>query len=335
MNRFGGKNIVIISVLSLLLLLTSLGILYLGSEINADCTIISFENQQMVFANNEDYHFKDLVVGFYPATTDTYGSIHFGYRDRSGNINYQGVVNEAGLSWDVNSIPKSRLNPHPERRFSHLEDNYLTAISKYVTTVADAIELSMQFDFGDNMESQIHIADASGDAVIISPGDDGELAYTRKLPGESYLISTNFNRAEGIAKAGWRYETAQVMLEEFDGEDPVAYAGEVLEAVSLNNITTFTIYSNVNDLTNGKVYLYYMSVFENPAIIDVDHELAKGQRIIEMKELFPASTVEKGDEAYMKFERKFFLTIGGAITAAVAMITGIVLIVRKKIMKSK
>ncbi len=37
----------------------------------------------------------------------------------------------------------------------------------------------------------------------------------------------------------------------------------------------------------------------------------------------------------MKFDRKLFLAIGAAVTAAVAMVTGIALIVRKKFMRNK
>ena len=46
---------------------------------------------------------------------------------------------------------------------------YFSTITHYARTVEDAIALSRQFDFGTSMELQIHIADSTGDAVIISP----------------------------------------------------------------------------------------------------------------------------------------------------------------------
>jgi len=42
---------------------------------------------------------------------------------------------------------------------------------------------------------QYHLADATGDAVVIGFGSDGELAFTRKAKGDGHLVSTNFNRA--------------------------------------------------------------------------------------------------------------------------------------------
>ena len=76
------------------------------------------------------------------------------------------------------------------------------------------------------MTYQIHLADASGDAVVISAGPDGEVAYTRKLPGNGYLVSTNFNLANpGNGTKSWRYDKATALLAELlKSEDVTTYA---------------------------------------------------------------------------------------------------------------
>lgn len=59
------------------------------------------------------------------------------------------------------------------------------------------IELANKFNWGDSSSrlGQHHFTGSSGDAVVISAGKDGELAFTQKKKGDSFLVSTNFNLA--------------------------------------------------------------------------------------------------------------------------------------------
>lgn len=69
---------------------------------------------------------------------------------------------------------------------------------------------------------QVHLADATGDAVVISAGKDGELAFTRKQKGDKYLISTNFNVANPencYNYPCWRYDIGAEMMDEIDDVD--------------------------------------------------------------------------------------------------------------------
>ena len=92
---------------------------------------------------------------------------------------YEEAMNEFGLAWDINSLPATNLNPHPEKPYSHAADNFLARITKRLKIVDEAVALAEEFDFGSKIHCQIHIADASGDAVIISSDPDGELAFFR------------------------------------------------------------------------------------------------------------------------------------------------------------
>lgn len=107
----------------------------------------------------------------------------------------------------------------------------------------------------------MQFADASGDAVIISAGADGELVFTRKSPGDSYLVSTNFNVANPENGYGQdsRYSTANRLLNKLvsrEGELTAQDAAGVLDAVHVGGGTSWTIESLVADLPNGIVYLY-------------------------------------------------------------------------------
>jgi len=143
-------------------------------------------------------------------------------------------------------------------------------------------------------------------------------------------VSTNFNRADYKAsEVGWRYETAMEMLGEVGGNQSLTpgYATSVLNAVHLNMLTTYTLYSNVVDLPNKAIYLNYMSQYGETAILDIAEELAKGARVVSMRELFSAETASAGDIAYGRFERRFTSAKVGVVATGVAILGGTALLV--------
>ena len=95
-------------------------------------------------------------------------------------------------------------------------------------TVKEAIKIAGRYqrrnwDRGSSYLSyQVFLADSTGDAIVISAGKDGEMAFTRRKPGEGYLVSTNFNRAN--PENAWsypckRYDKAVEMLAKFHKEN--------------------------------------------------------------------------------------------------------------------
>jgi hypothetical protein len=302
----------------------------------SNCTIFTaVQGGTVLYGNNEDHHNKDHVIGIYPPSQNGFGSVHFGYRLPNGNINFEGAVNDQGLAWDTNSTPGAKMNPHPERPYYLGTENYLDKITNEAASVEDAIQLAKAFHFGDVMKTQIHIGDKSGDAVVISGGSDGEIAFTRKVPGDGYHLSTNFNLATNEGPVDFRWETASSMLDALDSEMTLtpSYAGEVLDAVRLNNLTTYTLYSSVLDLNNNKVYLFYMSQFDEMAEIDMEDEFSKGERVVDMRDYFSPETVTAGDAAYQKFENRFKAAQVSVIAAGVLLISGLIILVVRFVRK--
>lgn len=288
------------------------------------CTIFTaVQGETVLFGDNFDFHEGELVIGFYPQSANEYGSVHFGYKKGDGQ-SYSRVVNDQGLAWAINSIPNGKVNPHPEKPYSHADDNYFSTISKQAATVEDAIRIAQSFDFEDDLP-QIHVADASGDAVVIGPGRDGEISFTRKSAGEGYLLSTNFNLA--IPEKGpvdFRWDTATSMLDMLSDSQTLTpeFAGEILKAVHLKTLTTHTLHSNVIDLKNGDIYIYYMSQYDEAVKLNIADELAKGQRVIEARSLFPSEIAEAGDASYHSFETRFFAAIAIVIVVGLILIAG-------------
>lgn len=229
----------------------------------------------------------------------TYGRIYFATSWEDTPLIEQTGINEQGLCFDANWIPPTPVNQHPERPSA--EEWVVTYLMKECATIAEVLQQAFKYDIsgwgGTPMSYQVHFADATGDAVVIHPGTDGELNYTRKTEGDGYLVSTNFNLVDpqpGVYPCQ-RYETATEMLEEIKNEETltVEYARSILDAVHMEEGQIKTLYSTIYDLPKRLIYLYYFHQFEEVVVLDVAEELAKGDRMFLITELFPQEILNR------------------------------------------
>ena len=311
----------------------------LPSALKKSCTIFTaVQGDTVLYGNSEDQHNPDPVIGFYPPSPGNYGSVHFGITRPDGQYNFEGAVNDQGLAWDCNSTPKARLDPdpNPSKPYFLADYNFLDRITTKAANVEEAIRIAKLYQYGDVLKGQYHIADASGDAVVISGGPDGKIAFTRKEPGDGYLLSTNFNLAQpDKGPVDFRWETAKGRLDALGNGVVLSpeYALSLMEAVHLETLTTYTLYQNVLDLNENKVYLSYMSQFNEVAVIDMTEEFQKGQHVVAMREFFSPETAAAGDAAYQRFALRFKSAIAGVLTLGAGMLLLIVRLIVKIIMR--
>jgi hypothetical protein len=108
------------------------------------------------------------------------------------------------------------------------------------------------------------------------------------------------------------------------------YAGEVLNALHWRALTNYTLFSNVIDLRNGEIYVYYMSQYNEAVRLNIADELAKGRRVVDARDLFSTSTAKAGDDIYHSFEIRFFAVLGAFILTGLTLsATGAMLTMRK------
>jgi len=81
-----------------------------------------------------------------------------------------------------------------------------------------------------------------------------------------------------------RYNTADKIFAEADTLS-VDLIRNILDACKQTG-RALTVYSNVYDLTNGIIYLYNMSEFNNPVVLNMAEELKKDTRTLSIAELF-------------------------------------------------
>jgi hypothetical protein len=267
----------------------------------AGCTVFTVsKGDRVFFGGNDDYINPDSYYWVDPGSAQGYGAIWIGTPD-----NVQQGVNEKGLAYDANGLPRVDVNPHSER-IPFLGDytSYPIHILHECATVEEVITWVNTHQWHSYMHDQMQFADASGDAVIISAGADGELVFTRKPQGDGYLVSTNFNVANPSNGFGYpcqRYETAQELLGKLvnqGGGLTAQDAANVLDAVHQESGTSWTIESLVADLPNGIVYLYYFYQFEQPVVLNVAQEIANASARGPLSKLFPEDVQQEAARRY-------------------------------------
>lgn len=232
------------------------------------CTIFTATiGNRVFFGNNEDYRLWGIYMWLVPAqeiltpigTQAIPGAIFFGFDANNDPADGypQGGMNEYGLCLDGNGLSSYSLNPHLERDSNHAM--LLAQLLWDCATIDDVIAWFLTHRIGNTMSYQLHFADATGDAVVVSAGPDAELAFTR-IGTASCLVSTNINVADPLRDVYdcWRYSTAMNMLTTLstEGDLTVEACRDVLNAVHQNGQYA-TKYSNIFDCVNQFIYLYY------------------------------------------------------------------------------
>ncbi|MGD2248320.1 MAG: carcinine hydrolase/isopenicillin-N N-acyltransferase family protein [Candidatus Methanofastidiosia archaeon] len=249
------------------------------------CSVLTFSNQETVlFGGNVDTHpdkysgTLPYIVVFPPSQEDNtkYGFVVIGWEWKEHRTHYTHFacgINEKGLAFATNGLPEVSLNFQPEKSQSNPESFKITAL-KQCSTIDDVIEKAKTFDWGDSISMQIHFADATGDAVVISAGKDGEIAFTRK--SKKYLVSTNFNKAhpENGTYPCWRYNTAVNMLKDIDSIT-IQNMESVLDAIHVEGTFVNTVFSYIFDLSTGDGYVYYFHQFDEVVEFNITTELAE------------------------------------------------------------
>jgi len=284
-----------------------------SGEIPSGCSIFTVsKGDQVFFGGNDDGLTPDSYYWVDPGGAQGYGAIWVGTPD---NV-FQGV-NEKGLAYDANGLPRVDVNPHLERiPVSGGYSSYPIHILRECATVEEVIAWVNTHQWHSYMWDQLHFADASGDAVVISAGADGEVVFTRKPRGDGYLVSTNFNVANPSngSYPCWRYETAQELLGGLvnqEGELTPQDAANVLNAVHVER-SGWTDESMVADLPNGIVYLYYFYQFDRPVVLNVAEEIANPRAGGPLSRLFPEDVQQEATRRYeqIRSQKNYYEVVG-------------------------
>jgi hypothetical protein len=290
----------------LIVLTFSTVFLFAASDPN-HCSVFTIaKGDQVFFGGNDDYINPDSYYWVDPGDSSRYGVIWIGTPD-----NVQQGVNEAGLAYDSNGLPRYDVNPHNERE--QVEGDYTiypVRMMQECATVEEVIAWVKTHQWHTYMHDQMQFADKTGDAVIISAGKDGEVVFTRKPKGDGFIVSTNFNVVNpenGYGYPCWRYDRATEMLDELlksDAPLTLADARNVLDAIHVENVISWTIESMVADLTRGVVYIYFFWQYDRPVVLNVKEELENPRPAGDLSLLFPEEVRVEAAKRYDELQSK-------------------------------
>ena len=246
------------------------------------CTAFMMDDGgRVLVGNNEDYNIPHTRMWFVPAQEGRYGRVYFGY----DNWSPQGGMNDRGLFFDFFLTPPLEINRSTDR--PRFPGPMIDTMAATCATVEEVLHLFSQYNLEFLGESQMFVVDKGGDAAVIE-GDE----IIRKTG--SYQVVTNFYRSrvkENRQPCEWykpscmQYKRAERMLTEA-GAASVPLFRDILEATHRDISFTRTLYSNIYELKNGLVHLYYLHDFDHEVVIDLEKELKKGRHYYPLSTLF-------------------------------------------------
>ncbi|MBR08599.1 MAG: hypothetical protein CMP48_13095 [Rickettsiales bacterium] len=258
------------------------------------CTTFSAiaHNGQVWNANNEDGP-KGIAnfINFFPKiATDTYGYYTLSYMSPAygtgGSI--QGGMNEAGLTFDFDAIDwVENFDPASKKPYPEGNDAILPHILGNMSTVQEVIEFFNVYWFDNGFRSaQMHVADSTGRFAIISASG------IQLVEKGQYLVSTNFDICgQEDGSSCWRFPIASQHL----NESTINLETMINICKATAQKTGGTMYSNVQNLSTGEVWLFSQ---HDPGVLvhfDIDSVLAQGPNSYSFNDL--QSIVEPRTEA--------------------------------------
>jgi hypothetical protein len=241
------------------------------------------DGENVLVGNNEDSKIPYTRVWFIPAENGRYGRVYFGY----DNWSPQGGMNDQGLFFDYFSVPKLEIKQSREK--PRFQGPFTDTMIAKCATVEDVLEMLGKYHLEWNPKTQMFVVDRTGDSAII----EGETVVRNC---DAYQVVTNFRLSRipedqrPCRAPAWscsRYKKAEKML--LDSNRPtVAHFRKILQAThrSSYNMIGTTQYSNIYDLTNGLVYVYFLHDFDNEIIFNLSEELKKGRHYCDLPSLF-------------------------------------------------
>lgn len=260
-----------IKFVSVLLLVISLTI----TESMACTAFLTRMNNKVLVGNNEDANNPETRIWTVPAgKKGTLGRIYFGFSDLSP----QGGVNEKGLWFDAFGLPFEPTYPvRGEIYPGDLQDLLMAECA----TVNDVVAMLKKYNRSQMTRYQWMFGDKEGNSAIVE-------ADTIYYIQDNYQVVTNFRNSRYPSGKGYecrRYETANKILAGCKDAD-IDILRKILSDTHSEG-QDVTLYSYIADLTSGIVYVYHFHNFENPVILDIKKELAKGSQVYRLPDLFP------------------------------------------------
>ena len=259
-----------------------------SDSLSATVVIYGKSGRKILVGKNVDQAIPAGRIWFIPAGDGSFGAIYLGQEEddpRSG-------FNSQGLFATIVDCPHWQVNTDPGKEV--LFGNLVEQIMETCVTVSDVQELFEKYNIYDLHYAQIMVADKSGQALIIE-------SNTMVKPVNGFLAMSNFYQTN--LELGTTGQEHFNHARQFIADKGVNFDNfrQVLSRIR-QEIDQPTVYSYLYDLKKGNISLYNFHDFETAVVLNVAQELAKGERLLTIQELFGEQLPYK--KAYAKFLRE-------------------------------
>ena len=137
-----------------------------------------------------------------------------------------------------------------------------------------------QHDLSFMTNFQLMLVDKLGNSAII----EGEEVIWKN---DYYQVCTNFYQSNPSLGGYpcWRYDTAVELFEDHQDSVSIPLFRDILNATHQEGQYP-TLYTNIYDLHDGKVYLYYNHYYDEVVIFDLLEGLGRGNREYQILDLY-------------------------------------------------
>lgn len=201
----------------------------------------------------------------------------------------QSGMNTAGLAFSrLASYHSMQENPFPNRLKISDEVDYLTNILHECATVAEVKNYIAHYDHSIFLQSVFIYVDSLGDYLIVEP-------YQMLEGNDSNYVLANFCPSitgPGHARKMDRYRNGEDFLKVHHALPSLAYCTALSDTLHVcrNKKGDGTLITSIWDTKQKSVHLYFYHTYDSAVKFSLTEELAKGDHILNVPELFPKNS---------------------------------------------
>jgi|SRR5690554_245741 len=245
-------------------------------------------NGKTMVGNNEDSWGRDARIWFEQGTNGKFGVVCVGYARKQ---HPDGAMNEYGLAFDAFTMPHKANIPEKDPNKKDFAYAHTKTIMQQCKTVDEVYaflkELNLHVLNGSPIfnGAMLLFVDKTGKYLVVEAskmtfGNDDKFALANFSICDTKDLSTI--KVE-------RYRKGIAFLNNKKLDTSLSFCTDLSDTMSVNRakIGDGTLYTNIYDLDEGLIHLYFFHDFSKRVTFNLKEELAKGDHSFNFTELFP------------------------------------------------
>ncbi len=269
-------------------ILTLLAVLFVETAFPCSMYKVTVGGKTMV-GNNEDSWGRDSRIWFEQGTTGKFGVVCVGYARKQPRPD--GAMNEFGLAFDAFTMPRKANVPEKDPNKNDFAYGLLKTIMQECKNVDDVHAFLKKLNLHILNGSPIFnggmllFVDKTGKYLVVE-------ANKMTLGNDEKFALANFSVADikdlSTIKTE-RYCKGVKFLNNKFLDTSLSFCTALSDTMSVSRakVGDGTLYTNIYDLEDGLIHLYFFHDFNKRVTFNLKEELAKGDHVYNLTDLFP------------------------------------------------